>query len=156
MNQISSVWRSFVKWGAILFICALIISAWVVPELRMLHFLQAFIYILIIILTGRNNTFGYGAGATIGVLWNSINLFVTQLMQEGAMLIWSLARTGQLKRLDTIMVALGGAAHFIIIIGCVMATVRSGMVDKKWQKFFVGGAVAFLYLVLIVAIARPR
>jgi hypothetical protein len=142
--------------GAAIFLVALAISALVVPELRLLHFLQALIYVAVVILGRRNNAWGFGAGATIGVVWNSLNLFVTHLVQAGVAAFWSFMHTGQMRRLDTMMVSVGGIGHFILIIACLAALLNQPPHNKKWWKFIGGGALALAYLALIVAVARPR
>jgi hypothetical protein len=143
--------------GAALFVIALAASALVVPELRLLHLLQALIYVAIAVLARRDSAWGLGAGVTIAVIWNSFNLFVTHLMQAGAAEFWSFARTGRAERLDTMCVPLGGIGHFILIIACLAALFDHRTKTRhKWWKF-IGGAVASLaYLALIVAIAAPR
>src|SRR5215471_15457277 len=95
--------RVWIPAGAALFVAGLMGSAWVVPELRLLHFLQALIYAGVLILARRNNALGFGAGVTVAVVWNGLNLFVTHLMQAGAVEFWSFLHTGQLRRLDTMM-----------------------------------------------------
>jgi hypothetical protein len=159
MNRAPANWPSsthvWIVIGAALFLVALLISALVVPQLRLLHLLQAFIYVAIIILARRNNVFALGAGITIAVAWNCLNLFVTHLIQAGALAFWSFVRTGQIRRLDTMMVTLGGIGHFVLIIACVAALIQTTD-SKKWWKFLVGGLMTLGYFALIVAIARPR
>jgi hypothetical protein len=147
------VWISV---GAALFVVALIVSALVVPQLRQLHFLQSLIYVAVVILACRNNVWGFGAGVTIAVAWNGLNLFVTHLMQAGAFAFWSFLRTGEVRRLDTMMVTLGGIGHFIVLIGCLAAALGLQTTGKKWWKFLGGGVTVLLYFALIVAIAAPR
>jgi hypothetical protein len=98
---------------------------------------------------------GFGAGVTVAAVWNGLNLFVTHLMQAGAVAFWSFLHTGHLQRLDTMMVTLGGIGHFILIISCLAAQFHTAQ-RKKWLNFAIGGTVAFAYLILIVIIARPR
>ena len=64
-----------IRWGfhghawivvdAVIFLVALSISAWVVPALRLLHVLQGMLYIVIVILAGRNSIWGLGAGVSV-------------------------------------------------------------------------------------------
>ncbi len=142
--------------GAVLFVTALTVSAVVVPQLRLLHSLQALIYVAVVILARRNSEWGFGAGVTISLVWNSLNLFLTHLMQAGAIAFWSFLRTGQLRRLDTIMVTLGGIGHFILIVACLAAFFQRSTDSEKWRKFIGGGIVTLAYFALIIAIARPR
>ena len=148
--------RVWIPIGAAVFVVALIVSAWAVPQLRPLHFLQALIYVAVVILASQNNALGFGAGVTVAVAWNCLNLLVTHLIQEGAVAFWSFLHTGRLRRVDTIMVTLGGIGHFILILSCLAAVLQQPSERKKWLRFVAGGVAALAYLVLIVAIARPR
>lgn len=153
----TNVWtRVWIPTGAVIFVVALTGSALIVPQLRLLHLLQAVIYVAVVILARRNSAWGFGAGCTVSVAWNSLNLFVTHLIQAGAVEIWSFLRTGQVRRLDTMFVPLGGVGHFVLIAGCLAAFLELKTDKRKWRKFFFGGALTIAYLALIVAVARPR
>jgi hypothetical protein len=142
--------------GAALFLVALTVSALVVPQLRFLHLLQALIYVVVVALARRNSAWDFGAGFTVAVAWNCLNLFVTHLMQVGVVVFWSFLRTGHVRRVDTMMVPVGGIGQFILIVACLAALLELRTDNRKWRKFFLGGALALAYLALIVAIARPR
>src|ERR1700728_2076376 len=90
----SSSTRVWIPIGAGLFLVALAVSAVAVPELRLLHFLQALIYVAVVILVRRNNVFALGAGFTIAVAWNCLEFFGPHLMQAGAVLLWTFLHTG--------------------------------------------------------------
>ena len=151
-TQWASVW---IPTGAGLFIIALTVSAVVVPPLRLLHFLQALIYVAVIVLARRNHAGAFGAGVTIATVWNSLQLFISHLMQAGAREFWSLLQTGHVRRPDTMMVALGGVGHFVLIIGCVAAFLQ--LPGKRlWGRFVTGGVVVLAYFALIVFVALPR
>jgi hypothetical protein len=160
MNRNSATWisatRVWIPIAAALFTVALIVSAVVLPELRLLHVLQTLIYAAIVILARRNSMWGFGAGVTIAVIWNSLQLFVTHLVQAGAVAFWHFLSTGQVRRLDTMMVTLGCIGHFILIVACLVASVEDRVTDRKWWKFAGGGAIAVAYFALIVAVALPR
>ncbi|HEX7288342.1 MAG TPA: hypothetical protein VF532_19310 [Candidatus Angelobacter sp.] len=153
----ASPWtRVWIPAGAAVFVVALIVSAGAVPQLRLLHFLQALLYAAVVLLARRNSALAFGAGVTVAVVWNGLNLFVTHLMQAGAAAFWSFLHTGQLQRVDTMMVTLGGVGHFILIMSCLVAVIQQRTESKKWWRFAAGGVAALAYLALIVAIARPR
>jgi hypothetical protein len=139
-----------------LFVLALIGSAVLIPQLRFLHLLQALIYVAIIVLTRRNSAWGYGAGVIIALLWNGLNLFVTHLFQAGAEEFWSLLRTGHVSRPDTLLVLVGGVAHFLLIVVCMAGFLELRPTGKHWGQFFAGGLLVFAYMVLIVVTAAPR
>jgi hypothetical protein len=142
--------------GIVLFILALIISAIVVPQLRLLHLLQALIYVAIFILTRHNNPLGFGAAVFIAIAWNSLNLFITHLFQAGAGLLWSFIRTGQLNRPDTAMVFIASMAHYLLIVSCLAGFLQPGPGKKQWYLFFAGGLLVLAYMALIIFIAAPR
>jgi hypothetical protein len=142
--------------GAALFLVALIVSASIMPELRPLHFFQGLIYVAVILLAHRNNVWGFGAGFAIGIVWNSFSLFVTHLMQAGAVAFWTSVRTGHVEQLVPMVVTLGGIGHFVLIISTLTACIRQSGESKKWLKFAGGGALAVGYFFLIVAFARPH
>jgi hypothetical protein len=136
-TSIASSWtRVWIPVGAILFIVALTVSAVIVPGLRLLHCFQGLIYVVVILLARRNSAWGFGAGFTIAVAWNSLNLFVTHLMQTGAVAFWSLLRTGHVERLVTIMVTLGGVGHFLLIVACLAA-----MLTERTMRARSGGSL---------------
>lgn len=152
----SSTIQVWIPVGAMLFIAALGVSGWVVPQLRLLHLLQAVIYVAVVILGWRNSAWGFGVGFTVALVWNSLNLVVTHLMQAGVVAFWVFLRTGEARRTDTMAVALGGIGHFILIIACLAAAFRQRTEERKWLKFAGGGAVALVYFFLIVELARPQ
>lgn len=142
--------------GAALFLVALLVSAIVVPQLRLLHSFQALIYLAVIVLARRNSPWGYGAGFAIAIVWNGMSLFVTHLMQAGAVAFWSSLRTGHVQELVPMMVTLGGIGHFILIVAALFALARHNTRAKKWWKFAGGGVLSIAYFALIVAFARPH
>jgi hypothetical protein len=142
--------------GAALFLVALLVSAIVDPELRVLHCLQALIYVVVIFLARRNSPWGYGAGFAIAIVWNGMNFFGPHLIQAGAVAFWSWLRTGHVQQLVPMMVTLGGLGHFILIFATLMAILRHNAETRKWWKFAGGGALAVAYLALLVAFAIPH
>ena len=148
--------RLFIAVGVGLFIFALAVSAAVVPQLRLLHLLQALIYVAIFILTRRSNAFGFGAAVFMATAWNCLQLFVTNLSETGATLFWSFVRTGHLNRPDTVMVFIGTMAHFLLIAASIAGFIRLKPDKKQWYRFFVGGFLVLAYMALIFAIAGPR
>jgi hypothetical protein len=54
------------------------------------------------------------------------------------------------------LVMVGGVAHFLLIIACMVGFLQLRPRRKQWRKFFGGGFLALGYFALIIAIARPR
>jgi hypothetical protein len=148
--------RVWIPLGAGLFLCALAGSAFVVPELRPLHLFQALIYVAIILTARRNHAAGFGAGVTIAVVWNGLQLFITHLVQAGAVELWGLLSTGQLRRPDTLAVFVGGVGHFILLVACVAAFRQLGPGKREWLRFASGGALTLAYFAIIAATMAPR
>jgi len=142
--------------GVGLFILALVFSAVFVPQLRLLHLFQALIYVAVIVLTRRNSPWGFGVGVIIPAAWNCLNLFVTHLFQAGAGEFWSLLSTGHVSRPDTLMVMIGGVAHFVLIITCMAGFLQLRPRMKQWGQFFGGGLLALAYFALIIVTTAPR
>ena len=142
--------------GAGLFTVALAISATIIPQLRLLHLLQALIYVAIIVLAGRNSPWGFGAGVVVPIAWNCLGLFITHLIQVGAGQLWLLMRTGHVTRPDTLAVLLGGVAHFLLIIACIAGFLQLRPSTKQWAQFFAGGLLAMAYFALIIVTTAPH
>jgi hypothetical protein len=142
--------------GAGLFILALALSAALIPQLRLLHLLQALIYVAVIVLTRRNSPWGFGAEVVVPTAWNCLGLFITHLIQAGAEQLWLLLRTGRVSRPDTLAVLLGGVAHFLLIIACIAGFLQLRADKKQWAQFFAGGLVAMAYFALIIVTTAPR
>lgn len=152
----SSATRLWIPIGAGLFVIALTGSAIVVPQLWFLHMLQAMIYIAVVILGRRGNVFALGAGITIAIVWNSLELFGPHNMQRGMVLFWSFLRNGQGRQFDTMLVPLGGLGHCILLAACTFAFFEQEKSRRSWWKLIAGGVIVLAYFALIVVIALPR
>lgn len=142
--------------GVGLFILCLVMSAVLIPQLRLLHLFQALIYVAVIVLTRRNSPWGFGAGVIIPTAWNCLNLFVTHLFQAGAGQFWSVVSTGHVSRPDTLLVFVGSMAHLLLIVGCVGGFLRLQPGMKQWGRFFAGGLLALAYFAVIVFTMAPH
>ena len=142
--------------GSLLFIMALAGSAAAVPELRRLHSFQALIYVAVIVYSRRGNGLAFGAGTTVAIAWNALNLFVTHLMQAGAREAWVFLRTAQTHRLDTMLVFIGGVSHFVLIAACLTGFIALNPDARAWRRFALGGLIGMLYMAAIIAAFRPR
>ena len=100
--------------GAGYFLFALFLSAVFDPGIRLLHVLQALIYIAVIVLTRKISAWGFGAGCVIALFWNYINLFVTTFFKAGLQQLTILLQTGQLHRPDLLIAVIAVAGHFCL------------------------------------------
>ena len=142
--------------GAGFFIFALFLSAVFDPTIRILHALQALMYIAVIVLTRRNSAWGYGAGCIIAALWNSVNLFVTTFIWSGWQEFLSLLRTGQLHRPDQLIAVIAAVGHILLIIACLAGFFRTRPGLKQWGRFIGGGALALGYFAAIIIATGPQ
>ena len=163
MDRGSATWisatRVWIPIAAALFTIALIVSAVVIPELRLLHALQAIIYIAIVILARSNSMWAIGAGLAIAVVWNGHSLFVSHSMQSGMTVLWSLLQTGHMRELGPtpiVPMILGGIAHFVLIGACLAVLFDRRIDDKKPWKMVAGGVSVLAYFALIIIVSDPR
>jgi hypothetical protein len=151
--------RSTQAWiyiGAVLFLLALLLSAVLVPDLRTLHSFQALIYVAVVVLARRNSAWGYGAGFAIAIVWNGMGLFITHLIQTGAVAFWLSLRSGHVEQLVPMTVTLGGIGHFILIFATILPILRFNTETRKWWKFVGGGVLSIAYFALLVVLFRPH
>ena len=142
--------------GAGLFLIALIVSAIIMPQIRVLHVLQSLVYVAVVLLTRRNSSWGYGAGVVVAIAWNCLSLFVTHLFQTGLRELYVIVHTGHVTRPDALTVMVGGIGHFILIFGCMAGFLRLRPNKKHWLQFVGGGFMVVAYMALIIFIAAPR
>ena len=134
---------------------ALFVSAVFDPTIRVLHALQALIYVAAIVLARRDNAWGLGAGCIIAAFCNYINLFVTNFIASGSRELSLLLTTGALPGPGVIAVV-AAAGHFLLIFGCLALFLRLRPRLKLWGQFLAGGVLAVGYLVLIVITTGPQ
>jgi hypothetical protein len=154
--RISSWTRLWIPLGAGLFIVALLGSAIAVPQLRLLHAFQALPYVAMIFLARRNSPFWFGAGITVPLFWNCLELFVTHNFQSGARELWILLSSGHTTRPDTLMVFFGWIGSFVLIVASVVAFRELAARKREWVQFIGGGLVHLAYFATIVATLLPR
>jgi hypothetical protein len=135
--------------GAGFFIFALFLSAMFEPRIRLLHALQALIYVAVIVLTRRNSSWGFGAGCIISAFWNYILIWRT-----GGDL-WAFI-TGRLLRPNLALHLAAAVAHFVLIVACLTSFVRLRPRVNHWTAFLAGGALAIGYLLLIIVTTGPQ
>ncbi len=145
-----------IRVGAGFFIFALVLSAVFDPKIRLLHALQALIYVAVIVLTRRENAWGFGAGFFIGSLWNYTNLFVTTFVRAGMTQLILLLRTGHLHRPDLLVSVVAAGGHFLLLIACAAGWLRMRPGLRQVGEFVGGGALAVAYFVVIILTTGPQ
>lgn len=135
--------------GASLFVVALAASVYFDPSIRLLHALQASIYVAVMVLAQRGNPLGFGAGFAIALLWNGANLFATGFIAAALRALQTVLSTGHISRPVLLLVLVGATGHFLMIAGCLVCFFRSGGGSRPWARFFGGAIVGIIALVLI-------
>jgi len=142
--------------GAGFFIFALVLSAVFDPSIRLLHALQALIYVAVIVLTRRDSAWGFGAGVIISALWNYANIFYTNFFKAGLEQFGGLLHTGQLHRPDLMVAVVAAAGHFLLIVACLAGFLRLRPRAMQWGQFLAGGVLAVGYFMLIIWTTGPQ
>jgi len=142
--------------GSLIFIFALAISAYFEPQWRVLHVLQGSIYVVVIVLTRRQSTWGYGAGALIATFWNWIALFRSPVGSEGVKAIASVVHGGTPDP-SALIQLFAACGHFLIIVACVAGFLRLRPTGRQWGEFIGGGVLAIaLLLVMAFTVGPPE
>lgn len=136
--------------GAGFFIFALVVSAIFDPTIRVLHTLQALIYVAVIVLARRGSAWGYGAGFTIAMFWNYTNLFVTTFIAAGLHQLGMLLQTGRLGRPDLLIALFAAFGHVLMIVGCLAGLLRLRPKLRQGVEFIAGGILAVAYFAIII------
>jgi hypothetical protein len=139
-----------------LFIFALVMSAVYEPRIRVLHALQALIYIAVIVLARRNSPWGYGAGFVISTFWNYINLFVTTFIRNGVEQLIAFIQTGRIARPDLALSVIAATGHFLLIAACLVGFLRNRPSARECAQFVGGGVLAIAYFTLIIVTTGPQ
>ena len=142
--------------GAGLSIFALFLSAVFEPSIRVLHALQALIYVAVVMLTRRNSPWGYGAGVVVSAFWNYVNLFVTTFIRSGLDQLAALLQTGRIARPDQFLALIAATGHFVLIAACLIGFLKSRPNAGAWRQFVGGGLLAVAYFIAIIVVTGPQ
>ena len=133
--------------GSVMFIMALAVSAIFLPQWRALHVMQAIPYLVVIVLTRRMSSWGFGAGVIMAGFWNALLLFRSPV---GVALVH-----GDLARPDVALQLFGAMGNFLIIVACLVGFSRTRPAGRPWAEFFAGGVIAVGYLLAMVWTVGP-
>lgn len=143
--------------GASFFILALAISAYWEPDIRWLHFVQAWMYVAGIVLAFRFNRWGYFVGLSAAGLWDYTNIFATTFLFNGIQQLSEWIHTGRLARPDLLIAIPAWLANFLVITGCVWAYWRLRQKSAAdLIKFFVAFVFTTGFFALDMALFQPR
>ena len=114
--------RTKLDWGIVasclLFIFALAVSAYFEPPIRVLHTLQALIYVAVIGGALWHQKWAYGVGIGIAAFWNYVNLFVNTFIRNGVETLGIVISGGHVTNPGTIIAIPAALGHFGMIAFC--------------------------------------
>jgi hypothetical protein len=131
------------------FIFALAVACLFDPSVRILHPLQALIYVAIIILAHRSSPWGFGAGCFIAAYWNF--LFLRGSAANVAALL-----SGRVFRPDVALQFAAAVAHFLLFAACFAGMWRLRSDGKRWLAFIASGSLTITYFLILITLIRPQ
>lgn len=143
--------------GGCVFIFVLALSAYFEPDIRWLHFFQAWMYIVTIALSFRHNRWGYFIGISAAGFWDYINLFVTTFFRNGLHWLAASIAAGQTQHVDQIIAVPAWTGNFLVVVGCIWAYGR--LTDKNphdLARFVLAFILTIAFFAADVAIFQPR
>lgn len=139
------------------FILVLGAAAYFEPDIRWLHFFQAWMYIATIVLAFRGNRWGYFIGISAAGLWNYTNLFATTFFFNGLQQLAQWAHTGHLGRADLLIAVPAWFSNLLVIAGCLWGYFRRPTKSlRDLGAFVVTFALTTGFFALDMALFQPR
>ena len=143
--------------GSCTFIFVLWLAAYFEPDIRWLHFFQAWMYISAIWLSARGSRWGYFIGLSAAGLWDYVNVFVTTFFRGGLHWLFAWISTGQLRHVDQIVAVPAWIGNFLVVAGSVWAYTR---LSEKRRSDLGRLVIAFVlttgFFAASIAICQPR
>ena len=143
--------------GGSVFVVVLGISAYWEPDIRWLHFFQAWMYIAAMALSLIGSRWGYFIGISAAGLWDYTNVFATTFFFNGLdqLAIW--VRTGHLARPDLLISVPAWFSNLLVVAGCLWAYSRRREKPRSdIVRFLVTFALTTGFFALDMAIFQPR
>jgi hypothetical protein len=141
--------------GSAIFVFGLAVAAIFAPQWRVLHVLQALIYVAVVVLARRNSAWGFGAGVFIAAFWNGLMLFRSPIGLQAVAGIGALMHGGPAPRADVMLQAFAACGNFLIIAACLFGFLRARPGARQWGQFVAGGVLAIGYFLVMVFTVGP-
>jgi hypothetical protein len=143
--------------GSAIFIFVLWLSAYFEPDIRWLHFFQAWMYLAAIWLSLRRSRWGYFIGISAAGLWAYAAVFVNTFFRSGLHWLFESIASGKLKHVDQIVAVPAWASNVLVVAGCLWAYARlpqKGPADLA--RFALACALTTGFFYLDVLLCQPR
>jgi hypothetical protein len=143
--------------GAGVFILVLAVSAFFEPDIRWLHFFQAWMYIATIVLSLQGNRWGHFLGISVAGFWDYANIFATTFFFNGLEELFHWVHTGHLARPDLFIAVPAWFSNLLVIIGCVWGYSRKPTKPlTDIIRFLLSFALATGFFAADMALFQPR
>jgi len=143
--------------GACIFILLLGVSAYWEPDIRWLHFFQAWMYVATIVLALRGNRWGYFIGISAAGLWDYTNIFATTFFWNGLEHLSEWIHTGHLTRPDLLIAVPAWLSNLLVVIGCAWAYARLPVKSlRDAANLLISFVLTTGFFALDMAIFQPR
>lgn len=143
--------------GATAFIFVLALSAAFEADIRWLHFFQAWMYLITIVLSLRGNRWGYFIGISAAGLWDYANVVATTFFFNGLQELSQWIHTGHLARPDQLIAVAAWFSNFLLIMGCLWAYGRHiSKTSADIARFLLAFALTTGFFAADMAIFQPR
>jgi len=143
--------------GSCVFVFVLALSAYLEPDIRRLHFFQAWMYVAAVGLSFRRSRWGYFIGLSAAGLWDYLNVFVTTFFRSGLHWLSVSIGSGRFERVDQIVAVPGWLGNLLVVIGCIWGYVQlreKGPGDLA--RFAIACSLTTGFFAAIMAICQPR
>ena len=143
--------------GSFLFIFILALSAWFEPDIRWLHFFQAWMYLAALGLAHRRNRWGCFIGFSAAGFWDYANLFVTSFFFNGLHWLSVSVRSGRVQHVDQIIAVPAFLGNLLVVAGSIAGYARlpqKSMSDAA--RFALAFALTTGFFAADMAIFQPR
>ena len=143
--------------GGCVFVLMLGVSAYWEPDIRWLHFFQAWMYVVAIALSLRRNMWGYFIGFSAAGLWVYANLFATTFFFNGLQQLSRWVQTGHLERADLVIAVPAWFGNLLVVTGCVWGYLRiPARPLRDAGRFLAAFALTTGFFALDMAVFQPR
>jgi hypothetical protein len=143
--------------GASVFIFILALSAYFEPDIRWLHFFQAWMYIATIALSLRRNRWGYFVGISAAGFWDYINVCVTTFFRNGLHWLSASLAAGKIQHIDQIIAVPAWFGNLLVIVGCIWAYGRLPQKNPRdWMRFVLTFILTTAFFAAAISIFQPR
>jgi hypothetical protein len=143
--------------GASVFIFILALSAYFEPDIRWLHFFQAWMYIATMALSLRRSRWGYFIGISAAGFWDYVNVCVNTFFRNGLHWLTASLAAGQIQHVDQIIAVPAWFGNLFVIVGCIWGYGLLAQKNRRdWMWFVLTFILTTAFFAAVIWIFQPR